>query len=147
MFTFTVSKLNGETIENKNDEKFKPLSIYFELGGQAIGLSINGDYRVDPSFTLRAGWGGWAFYSIGYGYIFSLNYLKSLGGKNSPHNLEISAGISYFKTLWEIEGKDILFQPGIGYRYQPWKGGIVFRITCVLLYILPWGGLSLGYCF
>ncbi|MEO0275766.1 MAG: hypothetical protein ABIM60_03175 [candidate division WOR-3 bacterium] len=155
MFTFTVSKLNGETIENKNDEKFKPLSIYFEFGGQGgplLSLSINGDYRITPSSTVRIGVGAWGFYNVGYVYIFSLNSLQSLCSQGSPHNLEISMGFSYCVTVWEWEGKEILLQPGMGYRYQPWKGGIMFRITCVLFFFAGWmfypqGGLSLGYCF
>ncbi len=126
-------------------------SVYLELGGNSGAYSVNYDYSLTVSVRTKLALGaGMALYSIN-SYHDGVSPSKSnfflftpeanlLFGKNS-HHLEAGAGL-------------ILFQIPVlrlGYRYQPRKGGFLFRAGFTpLLYgmdIFPWGGISLGYTF
>ena len=126
-------------------------SVYLELGGNSGVYSLNYDYSLPVSENTKlAVGGGLALLSI-YSYHEGPSPVKTnlyfftpeanlLFGKNS-HHLETGASL-------------ILFQiPAlrVGYRYQPAKGGFLFRagFTPLLfrMEIFPWGGISFGYTF
>jgi hypothetical protein len=139
-------------------------SIFFEVGGNGIGLSANFDSRFTKS---EKGFG----YRIGIGFVpgidggdvistspfitipVGLNYLA---GK-APNYFEGGIGATYISGSIGILGSDkekssgIGFAPSIGYRYAKTGKGFQGRI-----FISPligtggaaiWGGVSLGFKF
>ena len=137
----------------------KAESAFLEIGGP--GLAISGNY--DARFAKqRNGWG----YRVGAGYFGSggntvftvplqVNYLY---GEHS-HLLELGAGTTFLSSRGDNKGKTWEFDKitgfigtvTIGYRYQPAKSGLNYRIAFVpIIYdqgILPIGGISVGYTF
>ncbi len=89
-FALMVSYTYPDEIKKhfESDSIFNSNSIYIELFGQGIGLSLNADYRFQPNLTFRA---GLSYLIFGYGIPLSLNYLT---GKNSSHHLELGLGIT-----------------------------------------------------
>lgn len=131
-------------------------SIYFELGGPGFA-SFNYDTRFskkEDGLGARIGFGG--FKVGGEGLLFvpvGLNYLL---GKDNKNYFEIGTGITLMSASEEI------FDNGtksssfgylqFGYRYQPAKGGFLFRanITPIFgkgFFIPYWAGVSFGYKF
>lgn len=122
------------------------ISPFFELLGKGW-LSLNIDFRIKETYALSAGIAGieegWAPNVMGYYF----------GGKR--HRLEMGGGTS-------VNFKDgaifNLFIHGvIGYRYQK-KKGLFFRTGFTPMFVIPltdegknalipWAGISLGYCF
>ncbi len=150
----------------QTEKELSRTAFYFELLGQGIGLSINADFRYTQSFSFRIGLSHAIFAA---GVNSSFYYLKNISG---GHNLEVGAGLNFFEvTSLFLGGTEERIIPtlAIGYRYQPKKGGIVFKIDFTpwfyfdkeLQYdhrtgeakevykigVSPLGGISLGYCF
>lgn len=163
---FTSILLANENEKQTNKNNISSNSIYLELGGQGIGLSVNYDYRFHPNWTFRA---GASFLAFGVGLPFSINYLT---GYKKSHHLEFGAGLTYAKVSSFFGGeseKTIIPTFLIGYRFQPKSGGLIFKISLTpLLFIRevetfdiprgtrkkdyelefqPWAGISVGYCF
>lgn len=142
-----LSLLKETNIQEENE--IKRSSLFLELFGQGLFLSANVDYCFHPNFSFRIGF-SWIIFGIGFP--LSLSYISH---PNSSHHLEIGAGITF------IEGSSIFgggrvsksFLSGlIGYRYQPPKGGLFFKLSLLsftsfipALRMIP--GISLGYSF
>ncbi|ROL58584.1 hypothetical protein D9V84_02345 [Bacteroidetes/Chlorobi group bacterium Naka2016] len=168
LILITIYNLNANANggSNKNPINYKPISLYLEIVGQGLGLSVNWDYRFDPHFAVR---GGYSFLLFGYGVPISIYYLTDPA---SSHHLELGGGVTFGKFANFFSGSYISFiipSASIGYRYQPRKGGLLFRIALTPLIIfekyknesretgdfhyhyrpkiLPWGGISLGVSF
>ncbi len=164
IYLFGVSLLS-----KPNDNGFKDNAVFIELVGQTVGFfSINVDYRYNPNFSFRIGFG----LSLGYTIPISLNYISH---ENLSHHFEFGLGLTYgkFATINIFGGSsepvDALIPTAfIGYRYQPKKGGLFFRVgftpwfrinkstnfdreggytTKYNIEFIPVGGISLGYCF
>ena len=131
--------------------KIKHHSIYLELGGNSGAYSVNYDYSlsVSESAKLAVGTGlsALSLYSYNDGpapvqntQFFITPEANLLFGKNSHH---LETGVSLL--LFQIPALRV------GYRYQPAKGGFLFRagFTPLLfrMEIFPWGGISFGYTF
>jgi hypothetical protein len=139
--------------------EIKAQGVFLEIGGPGLAISGNYDARFGKQ---RNGWG----YRIGAGYFgsggntvftvpFQINYLY---GEHS-HLLELGAGTTFLNSRGDNKGKTWEFDKitgfiataTIGYRYQPAKSGLNFRIAFVpILYdqgIMPIGGASVGYTF
>ena len=148
---FSLGFLHAQCNPEEANTKFKHHSVYLELGGNSGAYSVNYDYSlsVSESAKLAVGTGlsALSLYSYHDGpapvqntQFFITPEANLLFGKNS-HHLETGASL-------------ILFQIPVlrvGYRYQPRKGGFLFRVGFTpLLFdmdIFPWGGISLGYTF
>lgn len=59
------AKANGGS--NRNPINYKPISLYLEIVGQGLGLSVNWDYRFDPHFAIR---GGFSFLFLVMAFLF-----------------------------------------------------------------------------
>ncbi len=157
-----------EEINIKKGDEIKRNTLFLELFGQGIFLSLNADYRFRPNFTFRA---GLSYLIFGWGIPLSLNYIT---GKNSSHHLELGLGITLGAGASIFGGSPVSFYfltANFGYRYQPKNGGLVFRISFTPLFfiekiekssrinretgtvesynrivITPFAGISLGYC-
>ncbi|MEN3014075.1 MAG: hypothetical protein ABDH23_05640 [Endomicrobiia bacterium] len=152
-------------------EVFKRNSLYLEIGGTGIGLSINAETKVLPYLALR---GGVSSAILGFGFPLSISYLS--GADKFSHHFEAGVSFSYFEVL-SIFGEGTfglpLFGGIFGYRYQPKKGGFLFRVVYTPLvrieekeryevagevsvptgekyyvyHVLHWGGISFGFSF
>ena len=139
-----------ETIEDITPD-FRHHSIYLELGGNSVLYSLNYDYSLSLSegakLALGAGLGLYSIDSYSDGpfptkanLFFFTPEANILFGKNS-HHFETGASL----LLFQIPALRI------GYRYQPRKGGFLFRAGftpfVVGMSFIPWGGVSFGYSF
>jgi hypothetical protein len=138
---------DGETTGASN-------ALFFEVGGQGILYSVNYDRLLGPHASVHAGYtpfgGGEYVLPAGISYLSSGN-----------HRLELGAGLSYLnvhESEFSIGIRRGLFGTAVfGYRYQPREGGFMFRVGFTPLIgafantrigpVLPWFGLSTGYCF
>jgi len=93
-----------------------------------------------------------------YGGSLQINYLFG-----RTHHLEIGTGLTYLRdSRYEYIPYYILFPVRIGYRFQQNNGGFfgkvaftplftfitpTFDIPRQLPYIMPWGGIAIGYTF
>lgn len=146
-----------------------PFSLYLELGGEGIGLSLNADYRIHPNFSFRMGASTFLF---GYSIPFTLSLLTPA---NPSHHFELGLGAAFGEVagIFGGEREPVVYFPAIlGYRYQPEGGGFLFRFSFTPLFVLveqiiplpsegegvrlenkrfivpfPFAGISLGYNF
>ena len=144
-------------------DSIKRNSVYIELLGNSLIYSLNYDHLFDltPQTKLAVGVG------VGYLYIhnesghfviseFTNNVflvtpeVNFLIGRSSKHFFE--TGLSLCNKI-ETDNFNYKLAPAlrIGYRFQPLKGGFLFRIGFTPMYydnkIYPLGGLSFGYSF
>ncbi|MCX7909334.1 MAG: hypothetical protein N2560_07450 [Ignavibacteria bacterium] len=134
VITIFLANLNCFAIDN-NQQRDKvihreQISIFAELAGQGLLLSLNADYLFHPNFSVR---GGFSFLLLGFGIPLSIYYLTDAG---TSHHFEFGAGLTYVNvaTISILGGgsssKGIpLFNGSFGYRYQPRKGGFFFRVA------------------
>jgi|GEM_PF-5088590 len=123
-------------------------AIYVEGGGSAIWYSVNYEYRYRKHLSGRVGYGAWNPAAFGY-FLVMVNYL--IGTRS--HWLETGVGVRF--GLRDDSNTEALtmYLSGlpvtIGYRYQPPKTGLLFRLSFTPLREEPyfWGGVSLGYEF
>ncbi len=137
-------------------------ALYVEAGGAGLIASLNGEYRIHPMLSAR---GGFAYGLLAAGTVFSLNVL--LPGA-SAHHLEEGVGITLIEAASFFGGESVsiaLPHVHLGYRYQPLRGGWLFRATLILFWLEkerlqarwgeprtvrvmePWAGVSVGYAF
>lgn len=137
----------------------KAQSVYLEIGGPGLALTVNYDARFG---NRRNGLG----YRVGAGYfatdgnnVFSVplqvNYLFGKG----KSLIEIGGGTTFLNSHGNSNGKHFIFDritgfvgtATIGYRYQPEEKGINLRIGFVPIFydegIIAAGGISVGYNF
>lgn len=148
------------------DDKLKRNSVYVELLGTGLGISLNGEILIKPNLSLR---GGLAYAIWGAGYVLSSTYLIG----RSKHHFEVGLSLSYMTFTSLFGGNtDLQLIPGgiFGYRYQPkTTGGFIFRTTFTPFVVVDkneyidyntmqlktdyiykfnvWGGVSVGFCF
>ncbi len=137
-----------------------PAGLYFQAGGEGLGLSANLDVGVTQSLRLRAGAGWiWTFTTFPVTTSYLLSHKNSTfevgGGVTVLHFLEDqtddegSINDFFESTFFLIGQKDRVMPMGIvGWRYQP-KHGAIIRATLNPLMLGDrvhlYGGLSLGF--
>lgn len=138
------------TLEAKN-------AFYFELAGNAIVISLNYERFIKKNMSIRVGFGTAAIYSISTPLMFNF-----FVGEN--YRLELGIGATFFfhknKLIYDYVYEDdnmIMATAIVGYRYQPFEGGFVFKIGFTPFYVfssnindegfLPSFGISLGNAF
>ena len=149
-----------------------PNAIYLELGGNALAYSINYDRFVSQDASIRVGFEYWGINGavsvdgpdgapVSASLVVvpaTLNYfLASHNGRTvGSSKLELGAGIVYMHlgvAFGGIKGAGdaIGGTATLGYRYQPYDGGFVFRagVTPIFVFniIQVWGGISAGVAF
>lgn len=139
-----------------------PVGLYFQAGGEGLGLSANLDVGLTQSLRLRGG-AGWIWTVATFPVTAS--YLVSK--KNST--IEVGAGFTvmhfidemtddegsvndFFENLFFFEGReDEVIPLGIvGWRYHPRNGAILRLAVNPMLVndrVHLYGGLSLGFTF
>jgi hypothetical protein len=155
----TVKKIKADIAIAKQTDRAQ--SVYFEVGGPGLALTINYDARFSHK---RAGLG----YRVGTGYFASggnnvftvplqLNYL--FGREDSKSFFELGGGTTFLNSHGDNKGKTFIFDrvtgfigtATIGYRIQPRATGFNFRIGFVPIFydegIIAAGGASFGYNF
>ena len=143
-------------------------SLYFELFGQGIFYSVNYEFRFSPAVSARIGFTSWtlpSFFVLGIGDVnikavpVTMSYLT---GEGNSH-FELGAGAIMYSAsvegnwLWGTSNAGAHTESGvlgtatIGYRYQPTRSGLLFKIGFTPIFsdrgLLPFGGLSLGVAF
>jgi hypothetical protein len=166
---FSIISLNthGQAIKvSKTDsiQLHRAQSVFIEIGGAGLFFSANYDTRFSQR---RDGLGGRL--GLGWGHLmntvfvtvpFQLNYL--VGGRS--HFFEAGAGATYMHLNNPYFGNplighdpevminsNVVATTTIGYRYQPFNGGLNLRASFnPMLFegtIVPDFGLSVGYTF
>ena len=143
------SEQTYDEIDKASYKKIKHHSIYVELGGNSVLYSLNYDYTFSLSKSCKLAIGSGFEYLILGSYkdsdtpqdkpfLFVTPAVNFLLGKKS-HHLEVGISAIYFSMP----------SARIGYRYQPAKGGFLFRVgyTPMLMGPLHWCGISFGYTF
>jgi hypothetical protein len=154
----SVTIMKADTVKTQ-----RPENVYFELGSAGLFYSLNYDTRfaaVRNGLGGRLGIGTWKAGSTTFITVpFQLNYL--IGSRSNF--LELGAGatllalngtyngnplLSYHQT---IVSTTVLPTTTIGYRHQPYRGGINFGVSFNPLLLngtfIPYFGGSLGYTF
>lgn len=138
-----------------------PNSIYFELFGNGFLYSVNYDRIIAGNIGARVGIMSLSSLDFGLASIDKMtavppmiNYLSDGDSK-----IEIGAGVVFLSTsggsvLFLGNNKDMHYTyktAVIGYRYQPAKGGFLFRIGFTPIIggglVSPSAGISVGACF
>jgi hypothetical protein len=128
-------------------------AVYFELLGNGLLYSINYDHRFTDVISVRAG-------MMVMGVVASPVTVNALLGGGS-HRLELGAGALLLSAPGELaeETEDeeledlraVTATATVGYRFQPERGGLVFRAGFTPILVngagLPWFGMSVGYAF
>jgi len=152
---------NNDTLQTVSN--FKHHSIYAELLGNSTFYSINYDYlfRIYKDNVKLAVGTGIGYFRYRYLYhggpekrITRIFYftpeINFLFWKKSHY---FEAGTAFMVGI--VDNKYVEFVPNgrIGYRYQPQKGGFLFRIAYTPTFIewgflrYHWFGVSFGYIF
>lgn len=158
--TTTMKKDTSLMVADTSSHEVRAQNVFLEVGGAGLAISANYDARFHQE---RNGWG----YTVGLGFFtsggntvetvpFQVNYL--IGEHSSM--IELGAGTTFLNSVgtnvgnskWEFDKVTGFIATGaIGYRYQPAKKGINFRIAFTpILYdegLIPAGGISIGYTF
>lgn len=159
IFFFSIKGFCQETAETVNTAETKNNLVFAELGGAVAfgaGLGYERYLPVNPAkrFSLRGGLGlidGFSSYTsfLGGSFIYGKKSGLELG-----LNYLINYDIDVFRSVDSNESKfenDI--QVLVGYRYQNWENGVMFRVFyvppvgCCSTYIPVYAGMSLGYAF
>ncbi len=116
-------RIKKEVVNVKNPD-FSTLAWYIKALGNAFIGSVNLDYRFHPNLSFRLG-ASWMIF--GFGFPFMLNFLT--GGKEASHHLEFGSGV--VPVVGGINGSKLVYYETLtlGYRYQPRKGGLLFRVS------------------
>lgn len=123
--------------------------VYVELATMLLtgSISMNYERAILPSLGLRAGYGtAWMFEHdvIECGQIM-VNYFVG-----EDHRLEIGFGVAVSSADATGAGVNSNTVPAfaLGYRYQPWTGGLLFRAGGAWSYAYGFPvQISLGYAF
>jgi hypothetical protein len=134
-------------------------SIYLEGLGIGGEYSLNYERIIEDDFSIRVGFTTWTESFIGVGPYTAIpilaNYFLGLGDGGSK--IEFGFGIEYANTNGnglhhdQPAGWSVIWASVLNYRYQPFNGGILFRIGFSQLYgtsgvgTLP--GISVGFIF
>ena len=151
VFLFLAILLAVNSVQSQTAAK----SIYAELGGPSLA-GINFDMRFnkkEDGLGGRVGIGGFQIDGDGATFIpIGLNYLI---GKDQKNYFEVGAGATFVNVSNNsVDGEfgSTFGHISLGYRYQPAKGGFLFRaaITPVFgkgFFIPYYAGISFGYKF
>ncbi len=125
--------------------------IFFEVGGNGLGASINYERFLKENVGVRVGFG--TLVTFGISVPVMLNYY--VGKENNK--LELGGGLIYFgegiKDSFFGDKGAILLGLTIGLRHQKQFRGLVIRVSLTPLYntnlnkAILYGGLSLGFSF
>jgi len=155
--------LNSDTLPQVSN--FKRHSIYAELGGNSFYYSVNYDYlfRIYKDIIKLATGTGTGYIALPeyysgryFGTIHFLYFtpeVNFLFGKKS-HYLETGTALwIVISDIDRFKHPDFRMSARVGYRYQPQKGGFLFRFAYtpfvsdegITSYL--WFGISFGYIF
>ena len=138
--------------------------VYFEIGGQGIGFSLNYENRFREDFSLRI---GGSYLIVGIGGSLGISYLTH---PKSYHHIEFGVGVTYVHASSIYDGdtatEDLLPSLSVGYRYQSPEGGFFFKAMFTTFFdltkgnsgrfeigenlsvvFIPLGGMALGWSF
>lgn len=129
-------------------------AVYVEALGPGGWYSVNYERRVTRDISLRGG------FTALDGYVGFPLMVNALLGQNGDY-FEIGIGVVPGYTTIPLlpsssfikSGKGFMYGAAtLGYRYQPYNGGFLFRIGFTPIFaphntFIFWGGMSIGYAF
>ncbi|HUP66016.1 MAG TPA: hypothetical protein VM557_12140 [Thermoanaerobaculia bacterium] len=137
-------------------------AAYLELGGSAIGLSLNYERRFNERWAGRAGFSvvtGETSEDTETTLLFPLT-ASWLSHPASSHHMELGGGVTivtgdsqdFFESFDDDVKRTSAFATGIiGYRYQKPGRGFQFRAMATPVAVSGdfgiWAGISLGYAW
>lgn len=147
-----------------------PFTLYAELLGNGGIYSLNADYRLAPTCSVRLGYVGWSAASLFSttekltAFPLLVNYLKGDGNHLFEAGLGVLLGHYESTTSTGQTIDDYTFTTltgSLAYRYQRPDGGPFFKVGLTPFYswaqeeksypeeagFFPWFGLALGYSF
>ena len=148
--TFFTYSQNDDTL--RTVANFKHHSIYVELLGNSTFYSVNYDYlfRIYKDNIKLAVGAGIGYVSLTVGAdprkksilraFYFTPEVNLLFGKKSHY---FETGTAFMTAIVNNKYVQSLPSGRIGYRYQPQKGGFLFRIAYTPIFTMGW----LGYCW
>jgi hypothetical protein len=149
------------------DKEWAHNCLYVETFGQGILYSLNYEYMFKPNLSGRIGFTAW---ESTYFIFTTISTLQFIGGPvmvnyfigNDENHLELGLGVLTGNA--NTNGDDLIFGDRIngnqwitvgtftlGYRYQPKKGGFIFKVGLTPLFNtsdFKWNtGMSIGGAF
>jgi len=125
-------------------------SVFVELGGNGLLLSLNYEKLLFKRFGIRIGYGG--AYGAGSTIPILLSYYVG-----EEKKVQFSAGLVYLPVWLERfpvgSEHSALLSWSFGYTYQPSSGGLTTRFALTPFYdvtrnrLMMYGGISLGLAF
>jgi hypothetical protein len=125
-------------------------SLFVELGGNGILVTLNYERFIFRHFGVRIGYGG--AYGVGTTVPIMFNYY--IGNEKK---LELGIGFVYLPTwakdFLSSSGKTTLLACTLGYKHQPIDGGLMVKFALTPFYettknqIMFYGGIGLGLAF
>ena len=140
----------------------RPPVLYFQLGGEGLGLSANFDVGVTQSLRLRAGAGYmWLAGTVPISASYLLTRKNStfeIGGgataviSPADRNKDDNSLTHVLERVIFLEGQGtkVLGVGILGYRYHPAEGALLRLTFTPLVYrgqVHGFGGLSFGFTF
>jgi hypothetical protein len=163
IFSFNVQAQSAKVSKTDSVHVHRAQNIFVEVGAAGLFFSANYDTRFSQQrdgLGGRLGVGTWG--SMGTTFItvpFQLNYLA--GGRS--HFFEAGAGATYLYLNdpyfgnplvghhTQLNNSTVLPTTTIGYRYQPFNGGLNLRVSFNPMLLegtfIPYFGASAGYTF
>ena len=136
-------------------------AVYFEALGQGLLYSVNFDHRFTENIAFRVGFSSFSVALFTDVSITTIPLMAEFLTGHGSHHLEIGLGIvpvhgsissDFFGTPEGSVGAWIvIWTASFGYRFQPTREGLLFRIGLTPLFVPHgaqiWGGASIGYAF
>jgi len=173
---FFVSTTRAQQTEptSSRDKSFAQSAIFLELGGNALVYSVNIDRMIDDNKGFRIGIGymglsagtvnsdGTAEDDVSASMLLVPAMFNFFVGSQDKYNhlgsskLELGIGAILVSANGKFgstsfSGTGVGGTATIGYRYQPYDGGFVFRIGFTPVFaastFFPWAGISFGLAF
>jgi hypothetical protein len=140
---------------------YTPNGVYFEFLGQGLLYSVNFDHRFAENIAVRAGFSHFTIGFISDVTITTIPLMVEYLSGTGNHHLEIGVGAVpiYGRISGDFFGSGggtagawvVVATATVGYRYQPVREGLLFRIGLTPFFMnvgaLMFGGASIGYAF
>lgn len=167
LFSFFTTISYGQHIKSSKADSasvHRAQNVFIELGGAGLFFSANYDSRFSQQrdgFGGRLGVGTWS--ASGTTFItvpFQFNYL--VGGRSNFFEAGAGATYLYLSNPYPgnplighnpstVNSSTVLPTTTIGYRYQPFNGGLNLRVSVNPMLLdgtfIPYFGGSVGYTF
>jgi len=148
LFISTIAAAQGNRAEPITRKGMK--SVYLELGGNGLYITLNYEHFLSHQLALRA---GGMILPSNDGAIFFGTLMGNMVMGDGNLCLETGLGLFIYGGGWEefSSSGSIALTGTVGLRYHPKRSGVVLRLGFTPIVasggVFPWVGASIGYTF